>query len=324
MKKTSESNTTFPYQNDRGMSEARLAWLMIVFSYVASLESYSKASEKLGLSKSTVSKEICDLEKGLGAKLLFRSSRSVRLTDIGSAFYEACKSLQAATRSAGDIVSNLQAMPTGTLKVAAPVTFGSLFVMPAIIRTMERHPQLRIDVELTDRPIDLREEQIDILIQATNSPLPESVARKIVHIDWMLCAAPQYLRDTQPIVDPVDLSSHRFLLFRGDGHTARIAMTSGTQSTEITVTASLRSNNSRSLAMAAEAGLGIALVPSYAVADSIASGRLVPLLDRWHIRETSIFACYLPMRAVAPKIRVFIGELIEVTKTLPLDDSLTA
>jgi DNA-binding transcriptional LysR family regulator len=319
MKKTPASNTTFPYQNDHGMSEARLAWLMVVFSYVASYESYSKAAEKLGLAKSTVSKEISDLENGLGAKLLLRSSRSVRLTDAGRAFYEACKELQSTARAAGDIVSNLQAAPTGTLKIAAPVTFGSLFVMPAIIKMMTLYPQLRIDVELTDRPIDLRDGQVDVLIQATNSPPPDSIAKKIAHIDWMLCAAPRYLSGFDPIIAPDDLAAHRFLLFRGDGNTARIAMNAGTRTAEISVAATIRSNNSRSLAHAAESGLGIALVPSYAVADSITDGRLVPLLPKWRIRETSIFACYLPTRTTAPKIRVFVEQLIETAKVIPLD-----
>lgn len=286
---------------------------MMTFAKVVETRSFSAAARELSTSKSLVSKQVSSLENALGAKLLHRTTRRMSLTEIGSAYYEHCARIVLAIEEAEQTVTQLQVEPRGILKVTTPVIFASLHLAPALRTFLARYPKVEVELNATDRVVDIVEEGYDLAIRITDHPAPGMVARRIAPVHWATCAAPAYLEAHGTPRSPEDLMHHQCLVYQGQpalrsGWRYRI----GGKETTLHVSGGCRVNNSEVLLQLALDGLGIVLFPTYVLGPHLKSGRLREILsDSIAYPDMGLYATYIPNRYMQPKVRAFIDHLLE-------------
>lgn len=284
---------------------------MAVFAEVVRAGSFTGAAARTGLSKSAVSKLVARLERRLGAQLLHRTTRRVAATEAGDALYERASSL-AATAAAGAVaVAGFASAPRGLLRVNAPVAFGERVLAPALPALLSRHPGLRIELVLEDRLVAVTDGW-DVIVRM--GPVVESSLglRRLAPDPRIVVGSADYLARAGTPEKPDDLASHncvRYLLSRRPdewrfGRRGRL-VTQPVQGTYAT-------SSDAALREAVVAGIGLAQVPELIVADELASGRLVTVLDAWQApAESELHALFPRGRTVAPKTRAFLDFLVE-------------
>lgn len=286
---------------------------MMTFAKVVETKSFSAAADALATSKSMVSKQVSTLESALGVRLLNRTTRRMSLTEIGAAYYEHCLRIAQEIEAAGATVTQLQAEPRGVLKITSPVIFASLHLAPALRTFLKRHQQVEVELNATDRVVDLVDEGYDLAIRITDSPTPSMVARKIAPVRWATCASPAYLKLHGTPQSAQELMQHQCLVYHGQpalrsGWRYRV----GNKETTLHVSGNCRVNNSEVLLSLALDGMGIVLFPTYVLGPYLRSGRLKEILhDSIAYPDMSLYATYMPNRYLQPKVRAFIDHLIE-------------
>src|ERR1700753_1828940 len=204
---------------------------IVVFTKVVETKSFTGAAEQLGLPKSTVSRKLAQLEERLGVRLVQRTTRKLALTEIGEAYYERCARIVSDVQSAEQIVTDMQASPRGRVRVSAPVDLSSKYLGAIIAEFMVEHPDISIELDASDRVVDLIEESFDLAVRI--GPMPEStlIARKLCVIAQQMAASPSYLAKRGTPKTTEELEDHDRLLFQP---TARITWTlhNGDQSFE--------------------------------------------------------------------------------------------
>ncbi|MDB5841032.1 MAG: hypothetical protein JWQ23_2984 [Herminiimonas sp.] len=286
---------------------------MMTFAKVVQMKSFSAAARELATSKSLISKQISALESSLGVRLLNRTTRSMSLTESGAAFYEHCARIAHAIEEAEQTVTQLQAAPRGVLKITTPVIFASLQLAPALQTFLKRYDQVQIDLDTTDRVVDLVEEGFDLAIRITGSPHPTMVARKIASVRWATCASPAYLKRHGTPRTPQELLQHQCLVYQGvpAPHSGWRYQVGGKHVT-LPVSGRCRVNSSEVMLQMALNGMGIVLFPTYVLGAHLKKGRLVQILSDFEARsDSSLYATYMPTRYMQPKVRAFIDHLIE-------------
>jgi DNA-binding transcriptional LysR family regulator len=279
---------------------------MLVFARVVEEGSFSAAARKLGVSKASVSREISALEQRFGAQLLRRSTRRMSLTEVGEVFHERCLRVVEAANDAESSVSQLQEAPRGAIRLAVPMSFGHLQLAPRLPRFLERYPNIQLEIDATDRIVDLVHERVDLSLRIGRPRELSYVRRKLCPIRLLMCASPEYLeRHGTPRI-PEDLSEHVCV-----SYTSRMATWLFSTGERIKTTSPLNVNNGDALRRAALAGLGIAYLPSFLLADDVREGRLTPLLTEHTRHETNLLAVYPASRHVPPKVRAMIDWLAE-------------
>ncbi len=279
---------------------------MLAFSRVVQLGSFTKAARQLGRSKASISREISALEERLGTQLLRRTTRSMSLTEIGEVFYERCLRVVEEAEAAELSVSRLREAPHGVIRVAAPMSFGHLEIAPRLYRFLDRYPQIQVELELTDRSVDLVHERIDLSIRIRRPRNQTYVMRRLCPIRGLLVASPEYLQHNAAPEDPADLTRHNCLTFRG-----RSEAWDFSTGQRIEVSGNLRADNGDAVRQAALAGVGVAYLSSFIVAADVRAGRLAPLLiDQVH-PGSACFAVYSESRHISPKVRAMIDWLVE-------------
>ncbi|HYD80963.1 MAG TPA: LysR substrate-binding domain-containing protein [Paucimonas sp.] len=286
---------------------------MMTFAKVVETKSFSEAARVLQTSKSLVSKQISQLEAALGVRLLHRTTRSMSLTEIGAAYYEHCARIAQEIDAADATVTQLQAVPRGTLRLTSTVVFATMHLAPAIQEFLRRYPQVEIELEASDRVVDLVEEGYDLAIRISDNPAPNMVARKIAPVRWVTCAAPAYLEQHGTPRTPQDLSKHNCLLYHGlpagKGHWRYRV---GGKEVLPELSGNCRVNNSEVLLNMARGGMGIIVFPTYMIGPDLQSGRLREILaDFAAFPDMSLYAMYAPNRYLQPKVRAFIDFLLE-------------
>lgn len=277
-----------------------------IFARVVEAGGFTSAAEKLGLSRAAVSKAVIDLERSLGARLLERTTRRVRVNEIGQAYYDRVLRVLADLEEADLAVRNLQQEPRGTLRINAPSSFALLHLKPVVTRYMEAYPQVALSLNLTDRFVDLIEEGYDLAIRIAQLEDSSLVARRIAPARRVLCAAPSYLAKAGTPQRPADLAAHRCLAY-GDGFRAEEWKLTGSDGDHsLRVSGPLSSNSGDILCCAAVEGQGIALLPTFIVGPDLQAGRLQTVLPDYSPTELSIYAVYPPNRQLAAKVRAFI------------------
>ncbi len=285
---------------------------MAIFVRVVELGGFTAAAEDLGLSKSQVSKQITRLEDRLGTRLLNRTTRRLSLTEAGTVFFERCQEVVSAAEAADSAVSHLAEAPRGVLRVNAPVSFGNLHVTPALHEFMTRCPDLRIELSLNDRRVDLVEEGYDVGIRIGKLHDSSLVARLLARNKRILVAAPSYLAHHGAPASLEDLRDHSCLIYAYQESGQVWAMTGPDGERKVKVDGRLRTNNGDAIAVAAGSGLGIAFLPDFIVQTWLDSGRLVRVLPDWADGEDSpIHAIFPASRNLSPKVRVFVDFLVE-------------
>jgi DNA-binding transcriptional LysR family regulator len=282
------------------------------FAQVVESGGFAKAAERLGLSTTATSRHVAELETHLQTRLLNRTTRRVSLTESGRAYYERVVQLLADLEEAEQEAQRAAVVPRGVIKLTTAVNFGVRHVAPAIAAFLAKYPEVRFDVSLSDRIVDLVEEGLDLGIRI-GGPGPQNVvARKLGETRVVPCASPDYLaRHGTPQV-PEDLARHN--CFTYEYVTPRNVWTfrdADGRERPVRVGGNLHSNNGDLLAEAAARGVGIVLEPAFIVGPEVRAGRLVPLLQDFAPAPLPIYAVYSSRKHLSAKVRLFIDFLLE-------------
>jgi DNA-binding transcriptional LysR family regulator len=288
---------------------------MAIFVHVVEAGSFTGAAKNLGLPKSTVSRKITQLEERLGIRLIQRTTRSLRLTDTGTAYYNHCARILSEIEEANIAVTQMQSTPTGTLRITAPVLFGSTVLSSLVAEYMEQHPQVSIDMVLSDQKLDLVQEGIDIAFRIGQLEDSSLIGRHLGDVRGLLCASPDYLRRHGSPNHPQDLSDHT-LLSSPDWNSWTL-VGPDQQESNIQVKPRLQVNDFASLYTLALSGVGIAPLPMLIAASAIRSQNLVPVLCDWPFETSPIHALYPSNRHLSAKVRSFVEFVIDSVRPNP-------
>ena len=279
---------------------------MHMFIRVVETGSFSAVAKELNSTQPTVSKNVAELESWLGAKLLNRSTRSLRLTETGSDYYERCVAILQDVEDAEQNVGLLQTQPKGLVRVTAAVAFGRLHVVPRLENFFARYPDIKIDITLNDRVVDLIEEGVDIAFRIGNLRDSNLVARKLCASPTATAASPQYLKKYGVPRHPRDLKEHNYVVYTDLGSPGQTTFRESGEPLHIKVSGNLQTNNSEVLRSALIDGLGIAQVPRWLIGDKVAAGELVEVLSKFQSAPSNVHAVYSPGRHLPSKLRCFI------------------
>ncbi|MBB2495002.1 LysR family transcriptional regulator [Aquipseudomonas ullengensis] len=277
----------------------------LIFTRVVECHSFTQAAQSLGMQKSTVSRRIAQLEERLGVRLLNRTTRKLRLTEVGQAYYERCRQIMLDFAEAEQAVMQLQQEPSGLLRITAPIEFGQLFLGSVLGHFMRQYPQISAEVELTTRDVDLVEEGIDIAIQIGQPQDSTLIARKLFQTSRCLYASRDYLALHGTPSTTKDLVSHRAILLPQDS--LRYWPLLGEH---IACQRVLSCNNITLAREAAQAGAGIAALPVMISDESVRSGRLVEVLPDIRLPVGELYAVYPSRRFQAMKVKTFLDFLM--------------
>jgi DNA-binding transcriptional LysR family regulator len=286
---------------------------MMTFAKVVETKSFSAAADALNTSKSLVSKQVSNLEGALGVRLLNRTTRRMSLTEIGAAYYDHCVRIAQEIAAAAETVSQLQAEPRGVLKITSPVIFSSMHLAPALQTFLKRYEHVEVELNASDRIVDIVDEGYDLAIRITGTPSPTMVARRIAAVRWVTCASPAYLKHHGTPRTPQELNDHQCLGYLGlPTQSSGWRYRAGNRELIMHPAGKCRVNNSEVLLQLALGGVGIVMFPTYILGPYLQSGRLKEILtDSVANRDTSLYATYLPNRYMQPKVRAFIDHLME-------------
>jgi DNA-binding transcriptional LysR family regulator len=270
--------------------------------------SFRGAARALGMPKTTVSRKVAELEEQLGVQLLQRTTRTLALTDAGSAFIEEAEGAIARLDAAEAAVTELQREPRGKLRVTTTIPLGETFLAPIVAEFLDAYLGLEVTVHLTDRQVDLVAERFDIAIQPGALPDSSLVAKLIGNTAYRVVASPAYLVRYGTPRRPAELSRHPCLRFTKSGTAVRTMWPfgKGKRATEVPVSGRLVSDDFVVLRTAAERGLGLARLPIVVVHDALRAGTLVSLLEAFAPRPTPLHVLHAGGRHLPRRTRAFI------------------
>jgi DNA-binding transcriptional LysR family regulator len=274
---------------------------MQTFSAVVDAGSFVKAADVLGLSKAAVSRYVGELEARLGVRLLHRTTRRLSLTEEGEVFHARCKELLSEVEEAEAEISSRRGAARGLLRVNAPVTFGIRHLAPLWGAFRELHPEVRLDITLSDRVVDLVEEGYDLAIRIATLPASTLVSKRLASTRMALCASPQYLEAHGVPRHPADLSRHTVIAYRywSTGDEWHFDGPEGRAS--VKTHPCMHTNSGDTCRAMALAHQGVILV-----GDDLTAGTLVELMPEFRSIELGIYAIYPTRKHVAPKVRALI------------------
>lgn len=278
---------------------------------------YSSAARKLGLSTSSVTRQVAGLESELGASLLNRTTRNTSVTLAGQAYFDKAVATLEAIDEADASVADRGSEAQGHLRASVPVEFGRRIIAPHLGRLLERHPGLEISLSLSDRVSDLISERIDVSVRLGSSVVSDDiVSKKIGDFQRWVVASPDYLARTGLPRQPSDLLEHQCLRFDYGGVHQDWTFQGDEEPQRLGVQGRLQSNNADILREAALAGGGVALLADWLVRDDVGQGRLTRVLEQYEVNpgtaSTCINALYLPNHRGSSRINVFIEFLEEI------------
>jgi DNA-binding transcriptional LysR family regulator len=280
---------------------------MRAYTRVVESGGFAAAARAMGLSRSVVNKAVINLENELDAQLLRRSTRQVTPTDTGLAFYDRCVRILGELDEALTAVKELQERPIGSLRVNAPMSFGTLHLSPLVAEFMGAHPDVHIELVLNDRFVDPIEEGFDVTIRIGEAGQSTSlIVREIAPSRRVLCASPAYLEEAGEPGRPTELRQHRCLHYgyHGSGSQWRLAGPDGERSYAINCV--MWSNNGEVLKDAAVREQGIVLLPTFIVGAALQAGELQTVLAEYQPPPTVVHALYPRHRHLSAKVRMFV------------------
>ncbi len=279
---------------------------MNIFRRVAELGSFTRAADDLEITAATVSKHIAFLERDLDTRLINRTTRRMNLTDAGFAFLKRTQALLDELEDAELEARGFQAEPKGTIRLNVPMSFGLTHISEAVDSFLNRFPEIDIDLQLSDRMVDLVEQGVDIAIRVRSSLADSSLmARPLRKSRNIVCASPEYLKDVPEIHAPSDLARHNCLTFTL--HDRPRVWKLGDQ--EVMVSGNFRTDSSLAIRQSLLSGAGIGYLPRFLVQEDIESGSLIPLLPDYPPEPYTVFALFPPGRKQPTKVRLLLDHL---------------
>ncbi|WP_087022599.1 LysR family transcriptional regulator [Thaumasiovibrio subtropicus] len=286
---------------------------MVILATLAHEENFTRTAEKLGISKSHVSKQISALEERLGCQLVQRSTRTVNFTEIGLQVAEYGDKLIGNVEEAEAIVAGYNNEVSGVFRLAAGLSLGTPFLSSLLAEFKSAHPHLKIELSLFDHSPKILEEGYDCWL-AAHDQIPESmVARKIYDCEFMLVASPDYIRQHGELLTPDELKKHNCITYKAaDRSFESWAFSKDSHVAEVKVRGDLRIDNAPAIVDAAKAGLGIAYVATYLLREEVLRGELIQLLPSWTpTLQLPVYAVFPRRKHLAPKVRKFIDFAID-------------
>jgi DNA-binding transcriptional LysR family regulator len=284
---------------------------MAVFVRVVELGSFTAAADEAGLSTTMVANHVRALEQQLGARLLDRTTRRHRLTEIGAAYLERCRDVLSSVQAADRVADALRAMPQGTLRVTAPVSWGAHRLTPVIGDYLAAHPQVGVELSLSDRVVDLHEEGFDVGIRS--GPLRDDslVARALAPSRMFAVASPAYIERHGMPAHPAELEGHNCLGFAAWGRDHHWRFTRDDEEVRVPVRGRLGCNLGQALLTAALCGIGVVVQADVLLAPAIAAGQLVPLLPDWALPVRAVHVVRRYEARPTAKVRSFVDFVVE-------------
>ena len=283
-----------------------------VFTQLVDSQSATKAAERMGVANSAISRRLKDLEQRLGVQLIRRTTRRMSLTESGEIYYQRCKQLLEDFDNAQTEITQTKTHLKGRLRIASPVTFGVNHLSPAIAAFMHKHPDIEIDLDMSDRRVDLVEEGFDVAIRVGTLEDSTLIARKLAPVSHVVCAAPSFFQQYGKPKTAEDLTNIPGLCYSnfknpGTWH----YQTPDGKKGSVRVALKMRSNNGDSLKEAAIAGLGVLCEPSFIVHDAIKRGLLTTALTDYKWYDMSVYSIYPQTKHISARVRTFIDFLIK-------------
>jgi len=278
-----------------------------MFVAVIKAQSFSKAAQELGVTKSTISKKISELEAFLGTILIRRTTRSLQLTLMGAEFYEQCTMSLAGIRGAAENAQAAGTEPRGHLRVTCPADFVPDIMGPVFSGFLETYPKITLDVVLTDKTLDLVMDNIDVAVRIGNLSDSSLLSRRIGRVIFQLMASPVYLDTAPQLREPSDLSEHKCLIFLPKPELRVWHLQDGERRLRIEPPAKFMSNSIATIKSLAVLGSGITLLPISSCRQEIIAGKLAVILPEWSMGATPIHLVYQKQPFKSPKIHSFVS-----------------
>jgi DNA-binding transcriptional LysR family regulator len=283
---------------------------VLIFVRVIQAGSFSRAAKLLKMPVSTVSRRVAELEEELGVPLIQRTTRSLKITDVGSAYFEHGKTIAAEIEKAEALVTNLQSIPQGLLKITAAADFGTRFLGEIVTDFLKTNPRVQADVLLTERVVDLVGEGFDLAIRMGELDDSSLMARKLGSLNMFVYASPDFLKISGEPKSCLDLAKQECIRFTGeDDQRWSLKSSKGAQMT-VKVSGRITSNNMESVRTFALAGAGFALMPKYLCDEDVKAGRLKIVLKDWAQNTGPIHLVFPGQKFQLPKVRAFADHLI--------------
>jgi DNA-binding transcriptional LysR family regulator len=292
---------------------------MRVFRRVVELQGFAAAARDLRMSNAAVSKSVVALERRLRTKLLHRTTRSLSLTPEGASYYQRCAQILDDVVATERSFAGADREPAGVLRVNAPMSFGLLHVSPLLPALVERFPNVRVELELTDRFVDLVEEAVDVVVRIA-AELPDSAtltARRLSRARQVLCASPDYLRRRGAPRAPDDLAAHECLVYSGAQRPGEWLFQGPRGTSRVRVAGRFAVNNSVAIRDLLLQGVGISLIPAFYVQPMLESGALEEVSFEQRPRDVVVHAVHQRSPHVPAKVRAFIDLLRERFERAP-------
>ncbi|WP_212624846.1 LysR family transcriptional regulator [Pseudomonas sp. PP3] len=289
---------------------------MQAFARVVEAGSFTKAAETLHMSKTTVTQLVQQLEARLRVKLLNRTTRKVNVTADGAVYYERVVRLLADLDDAETSLSSASTLPRGRLRVDVPSPLASMILVPALPAFHARYPDIQIDMGVSDRIVDLIDENVDCVVRGGELTDQSLMARRVGDLQLGVFAAPSYLERVGTPLHPKDLedSEHRIVgfLWARTGRAVPYAMRNHNESLEIKGRYVLAVDDGNAYVAAGLAGMGVLWLPDYLSKPWLARGELVPLFEGWSLEPMPLYVAFPPNRHISRKVRVFIDWVAEL------------
>ncbi|SDY33737.1 DNA-binding transcriptional regulator, LysR family [Variovorax sp. YR266] len=279
---------------------------MQAFVAVVEAGSFVRAAEALGVSKTSISRLVVDLEAHLGTRLLQRTTRRVRPTQAGERFFARASLLLSDLEEAESEVTWTTLTASGLLRLSVPLSFGQRHLAPLFPLYRNQYPDVQLEVSLTDQMVDLVDEGFDLAIRATPQHRETYVARHLAPIRMVICASPAYVAKHGAPETPEALTRHNCLTKTSGANSETWTVSQAGNTISVPVRGSMRADSGDVLCTAALADEGVIVMPTFMVGDDIARGSLVPLLLDWQFRPVTLMAVYPTRRYLSAKVRTFV------------------
>lgn len=282
---------------------------VLAFVRVAETGAFARAAERMGMSKSILSRRVARLEEQLGARLLTRTAQGAQPTDVGQAYYRRAANILAELEAAQEVVADAVTQIAGPIRITAPLSFGTQYLAPALADFAQLHPRVELDVSLNDRTVDLVGGGFDLAVRIGNLADSALIARRIAPIRAAVLASPSYLEARGRPQHPRDLKDHDLLFYANIASYEQWRFRVGKSWEHVRGKARFRADNGEMLREAACAGLGIVILPSFIAAPAIEAGKLEMILEDYPLEEVGLHVVMPPGRATTARIRALVDFL---------------